>query len=53
MTARGLIKTLQDLGEENLDKEIIMFDGPSYYTPYKVEILDGQFSHLQGKILID
>ena len=53
MTARELIKVLQDLGEENLDRDIVMFDGPSYYTPYKVEILDGQFSHLQGKILID
>ena len=53
MTARELIKALQDLGEDNLDRVIIIFDGPSYYTPYKVEILDGQFSHLQGKILID
>ncbi len=53
MTARELIKALQNLGEENLDKDIVMFDGPSYYTPYKVKILDGQFSHLQGKILID
>ena len=53
MTARELIKALQDLGEENLDRDIVMFDGPSYYTLYKVKILDGQFSHLQGKILID
>lgn len=53
MTARELIKALQDLGEKSLDREIIMFDGPSYYTPYKVEMLDNQFSHLQGKILID
>ena len=53
MTAKELIKALRDLGEENLDRKIIMFDGPSYYTPYKVEILDNQFSHLQGKILID
>jgi hypothetical protein len=54
MTARELIKALQDLGEENLDREIIMFDGPNYYTPYKVEILDEQWSKkLVGKILID
>lgn len=53
MTAKELIKALQDLGEENQDRQIILFDGPSYFTPYKVEILDGQFSHLQGKILID
>lgn len=53
MTAKELIKALQNLGEENQDRQIIMFDGPSYFTPYKVKILDGQFSHLQGKILID
>lgn len=53
MTARELIKALQDLGDENQDRQIIMFDGPRYYTPYRVKILDGQFSHLQGKILID
>ena len=53
MTGREMIKALQDLGDENLDREIVMFDGPSHYTPYKVEILDGQFNHLQGKILID
>lgn len=53
MTARELIKALQDLGDNNLDRDIVMFDGPSHYTPCKVKILDGQFSHLQGKILID
>lgn len=54
MTARELIKALQDLGEENLNKEIIMFDGPSYYSPFKVEILANQkYNRLQGKILID
>lgn len=53
MTARELIKILQDIGEENLDKEIIMFDGPSYYTPYKVDMLNNKFDNLQGKILID
>lgn len=53
MTAKELIQALQNLGEENLDRDIVFFDGPNYFTPYKVEILDGQFSHLQGKILID
>ncbi len=45
MTVRELIKTLQDLGDENLDREVevfdkkvLVFDGPSYYTPYKVEV---------------
>ena len=33
-----MIKALQDLGEENLDREIVMLDGPICYTPYKVEV---------------
>ena len=55
MTAKELIKKLQDLGEENLDKEVIIFDGPSYYTPHKVEVLsDKDWGHrLQDRILID
>lgn len=40
MTSRELIKALQDLGEDNLDKQVIMFDCPAWYTPYKIEILD-------------
>ena len=55
MTARKLIKALQDLGEENLDKQVIMFDGPSWYTPYKVEIMKDKNwgERLQGKVIID
>ena len=54
MTARELIKALQDLGDEALDKQVIMFDGPSWYTPYKVEILSKDWGErLQGKIMID
>lgn len=54
MTARDLIKALQDLGDENLDREIVMFDGPSYCTPYKVTVLkDKSWSRQYGKILID
>lgn len=51
MTARQLIKALQELGEENLDRDIIMWDGPSTYTPYKVEILKD--TKYKGNILID
>ena len=54
MTARQLIKSLQNLGEENLDREVIMFDTGSSFTPYKVEILsDEEWRRHQGKILID
>lgn len=53
MTARELIKALQDLGE--LDKEIVIFDGPSYFTPSRIMILKGKCynKELQGTILID
>ena len=54
MTASELIKALQNLGEEALDKEICMFDGPSWYTPYKIEILGKDWGErLQGKVMID
>lgn len=55
MTVEQLIKRLQNLGKENLDKEIIIFDCASYFTPYKVEILkeDHWRKELVGKVLID
>lgn len=56
MTARELIAKLQALGEENLDKDILMFDGPSYYTPCKVKLItekDGWSKKLNGTVLID
>ena len=55
MTAHELIKALQDLGEENLDKDVIMFDGPAWYTPYKVEVIKDKNwgKRLQGKIMIN
>lgn len=53
MTARQLIDSLHNLGEENLDREIILMDGPSYFTPYKTEVLGDSWKRLEGKILID
>ena len=53
MTAGELIEALKALGEKNLDKEVIMFDGPSYYTPYKVEVMDKTWGKLKGNILLD
>ena len=54
MTARELIKALQDLGDENLDKDCITFDGPAYGIVSRVKILDDKWSkRLQGKIMID
>lgn len=53
MTGNQLIQSLQNLGEENLEREIIMMDGPSSYTPYKVEVLDESWGRNAGKIIID
>ena len=54
MTARELIKALQDLGEENLDRECITFDGPAYGIVSRVKILEPKWSErLRGKIWID
>jgi hypothetical protein len=53
MTGEQLIKSLQDLGAENLKREVVIMDGPSSYTPYKVEVLDENWGRLNGHILID
>lgn len=53
MTARELIKALQDLGEENLNRDLVMFDGPSWYTPTNVAILGRKWGKQAGKIMID
>ena len=53
MTARELIKALKDLGEENLDRDIVMFDGPSWCTPTNVAILGRKWGKQVGKIMID
>ena len=57
MTARELIKRLQDLGEENLDKDVILLDCTTYYTPYRLKIIDEESGfknkRLIGNILID
>ena len=53
MTARELINRLQALGEENLDSNIVMFDGPAWYTPSRIDVLDESFKNHKGEILID
>lgn len=54
MTARDLIKLLQGLGDNNLDREVVMFDGPTYFTPYRVKIAEEDFGcKIKGKVLID
>lgn len=54
MTARELIQMLQSLGEENLDRKIVMFDNSAVFTPSAIKVLDEKWSDkLVGKILID
>ena len=53
MTLKELIRQAQALGEENLDKEVIMFDGPFYYTPNKLTLIGDSFPRFKDKILID
>ena len=57
MTVVELITKLQLLGDKNLEKEVIMFDGPNYFTPCRVKVLsdaDSNFGRqLKDKVLID
>ena len=50
MTVAELIAKLQEMPQ---DKEVIMFDGPSQYTPYKVEVADWGGKNIEGKVIID
>lgn len=50
MIVAELIKELEKMPQ---DKEVIMFDGPSYYTPSKVYICDWKEKRFNGKVVID
>lgn len=50
MTVADLIKELEKMPQ---DKEVIMFDGPSYYTPSEVSICKWDDKKLNGKVIID
>lgn len=50
MTVSELIKELEKMPQE---KEVIMFDGPAYYTPSKVYICDWGAKKFNGKVVID
>lgn len=49
MTVSELIKELEQMPQ---DKEVIMFDGPAYYTPSRVFIWEEK-GRLNGKVVID
>lgn len=53
MKVRELSNLLQNLGEDNLDKEIVIFDTGWSYTPTRVKLLDDKWGKLEGKVLID
>lgn len=53
MTVQELIKELQKMPQE---ADVIMFDGPSYFTPSKVKLMtkeDSWGKKFLGKVMID
>lgn len=53
MTVQELIQELQKMPQ---DADVIMFDGPAYFTPYKVKVMteeDGWGKKFLGKVMID
>ena len=40
MTAKELIKTLKDLGEDNLDKEVLIYDEYRYVNIDTVKVIE-------------
>lgn len=53
MTVRELIHQAEALGDEHFDKEVIMFDGPSYFTPTKMVVLGESWPRFKDKVLLD
>ena len=49
MTVAELIKELEKMPQ---DEQVIMFDGPSYYTPCRVFIWEEK-GRLNSKVIID
>ena len=49
MTVEELIKELKKMPQ---DRDVIMFDGPGYYTPHKVFIWEEK-GRLNSKVIID
>lgn len=53
MTVADLIKELEKMPQ---NKEVIMFDGPSSYTPSQVYVCDWdekRYKKYNGKVIID
>lgn len=54
MTGRELIKTLQELRKENLDRKIVISEGSKYWTHYTIKVLKSKiWNEQKGCILID
>ena len=49
MKVAELIELLQSMPQ---DAEVVMFDGPSYYTPFKVYVWEEE-GRLKGRVVID
>lgn len=50
MTVKELIEELKKFPE---DREVVMFDGPSQYTPCKVYVADWGGKGIKGNVVID
>ena len=50
MTVKELIEELKKFPE---DKEVVMFDGPHKYTPYKVYVAGWGGKGIKGSVVID
>ena len=47
---KELIEALQRMPQ---DSEVVMFDGPSKYTPYRVYVADWGGKGIKGNVVID
>lgn len=45
-------EVIAELQKQDPEKDVIMFDGPSYYTPSRIFEWESKGS-LQGKVIID
>ena len=50
MTVNELIAALQQMPQ---DSEVVMFDGPSYFTPCKVYVAGWGGKEIKGNVVID
>lgn len=50
MKVKELIEELQKMPQ---DKDVVIFDGPSYCTPSRVYVADWGGKHIYGRVIVD